>query len=101
MHKNGQNAELLQVVAYPRYQFAVSERDSNPKSLRYGLPKVYKVNIACSQDLKESSDSQYNTEIHWSRCFEVQTRTNGNSILDLICDDLTCLQQQISLHKCF
>jgi phage-related protein (TIGR01555 family) len=85
-----QNAQLLQVVSYPRYQFTVSERDSDPTSLRYGLPTIYKVNMARSQDLKESSNSQYNTEIHWSRCFEAQTRTNGNSILDLIWDDLTC-----------
>ena len=80
----------MQVVAYPRYQFTVSERDSDPTSLRYGLPTIYKVNMARSQDLKESSNTQYNTEIHWSRCFEAQTRTNGNSILDLIWDDLTC-----------
>lgn len=88
-NEKAQNAELLQVVAYPRYQFTVCERDTEPTSLRYGLPTVYKVNMARSQDLKEASNTQYNTEIHWSRCFEAQTRTNGNSILDLIWDDLT------------
>jgi hypothetical protein len=50
--------ELLQLVAYPRYQFTVSERDSDPTSLRYGLPTIYKVNMARSQDLKESANSQ-------------------------------------------
>src|SRR5674476_1511844 len=42
--QKAQNAELLQVVAYPRYQFTVSEQDTEPTSLRYGLPVIYKVN---------------------------------------------------------
>lgn len=85
-----EDADLLQVVAYPRTQFKVSNVDHDPTSLRFGLPLSYKISLAQSHDLKESSQTELYTEIHWTRCYEAQTRTNGNSTLDLIWDDLTC-----------
>ena len=44
-NEKAQGAELLQVVAYPRYQFTVSERDTKPTSLRYGLSEFYQEHL--------------------------------------------------------
>jgi hypothetical protein len=73
-------SELLQLVAYPRTQYAVVAVDEDVSSERYGEPLAYRVNTRAGVNLT----------VHWSRCFEAQTRTNGQSILTLVWDDLTC-----------
>ena len=78
-------AEPLMFVAYPRRQYQVTTYDTDPTSLRFGLPLTYTIN-AWNQDATMNT----NFTVHWTRCFEAQTRTNGQSILTLCWDDLTC-----------
>jgi hypothetical protein len=74
-----EGAELKQLVAYAKIAYNVASKDEDPTSLRYDLPVSYQVN-----------NGLQSFAVHWTRCFELQTRTNGLSILDLIWDDLTC-----------
>jgi hypothetical protein len=78
-NEKGVGADLEQLVAYPKISYSIFSKDDNPTSFRYGLPLTYQVNNG-TQSFK----------VHWTRCFELQTRTNGTSVLDLIWDDLTC-----------
>jgi len=73
-------AEPKQLVAYPPQQYKVLSYDTDPQSPRFGQPKTYMINAF----------GGVTYTLHWSRCNEVQTRTNGKSILELIWDDLTC-----------
>jgi hypothetical protein len=73
-------AEPKQLVAYPLHKYSILSYDTDPSSLRFGYPQFYTVNAFGGKTFT----------IHWSRCFECQTRTNGASILELIWDDLTC-----------
>ena len=73
-------AELLQLVVYPKTQYAIDQTDKDPTSLRFGLPVTYRINNL----------SGGNWIVHYTRCYEAQTHTNGESILTLIWDDLSC-----------
>ncbi len=77
--KKQASADLQQLVAYPKTAYSVWSKDEDKTSLRYGLPLIYQVNNG-SQTFR----------VHWTRCFELQTRTHGRSVLDLVWDDLTC-----------
>jgi hypothetical protein len=74
-----QGAEPLQFVAYPKTEYAIDQLEKNPVSLRFGLPVTYRINSLAG-----------NRTVHWTRCHELQTRTNAQSILALIWFDLTC-----------
>jgi hypothetical protein len=68
-------ANLAHLTVFPKISYAVFQKDENPESFRYGLPLVYQVN-----------NGTQSFRAHWTRCFEYV----GDSILDLIWDDLTC-----------
>ncbi|MCJ7559170.1 DUF1073 domain-containing protein [Candidatus Bathyarchaeota archaeon] len=80
MAERRRGAEPLQLVAYPSAQYNVAARDEDLSSPRYGQPLTYRINTQSGTSLI----------VHYSRCFEAQTRSNGQSILTLIWDDLTC-----------
>jgi len=73
-------AEPKQLIAYPPTQYKILSHNKNPQSPRFGQPETYNINAF----------GGVTYTLHWSRCNEIQTRTNGKSILELIWDDLTC-----------
>jgi hypothetical protein len=85
-------AQLLQVAVYPKYSYQVAEYDNDVNSLRFGLPARYRINVSTKQSTEQqgASPNNQNLLVHWTRCYECQTRTNGASVLDVIWDDLTC-----------
>jgi hypothetical protein len=80
-------SELKQLSVYPKVAsekkvnaFTVETKDENPNSARFGEPVVYKLD-------RGSGNYLY---VHYTRCFELQTRSNGASVLDPVWDDLSC-----------
>jgi len=80
MSERRRGAEPMQLAVYPLTQYGVASRDEDPASRRYSQPETYRINTQTGQSLI----------VHWTRCFEAQTRSNGESILTLVWDDLTC-----------
>lgn len=78
-NEKAETASLKQLVAYPKTKYSIAILDEDPTSFRYGLPLVYQLN-----------NGRATFRVHWTRCFELQTRTNGLGVLDLIWDDLSC-----------
>lgn len=70
-----EGAELKQLTVFSKPQYSVWSKDENAESLRYGQPELYQITNGTQQ-----------FRIHYTRCFEHV----GDSILDLIWDDLTC-----------
>jgi len=75
-----QGSQLLQLAAYPKTKVQVWIKDEDENSRRFGEALTYKV---------DRGDGKY-LYIHHSRCFKLQTRSTGLSVLDPIWDDLTC-----------
>lgn len=85
-------SELLQLAVYPSTlstgtvnpqkvkEFEVESKDEDPNSTRYGEPLVYKLHRGGGSYLY----------VHYTRCYELKTRTGGTSVLDPIWDDVTC-----------
>jgi len=73
-------SKLNQIEAYPKTSVEVWKKDEKPNSIRFGLPEIYKV---------DRGEGNY-LYIHHSRTFKVQTRSNGQSVLDPVWDDLCC-----------
>jgi len=75
-----EGSQLLQLSAYPKTHVEVWVKDENENSSRFGQPVVYKV---------DRGDGKF-LYVHYSRCYRLQTRSSGKSVLDPIWDDLTC-----------
>lgn len=79
-------SELLQLAVYPSTynayktkEWEVWQKDENENSSRYGEPVIYKLHRGGGSYLY----------VHFTRVYELQTRSNATSILDPIWDDLT------------
>jgi hypothetical protein len=75
-----QGSQLKQIEAYPKTKVIAWTTDEKPNSLRFGEPEIYMI---------YRGEGEY-LYIHYSRCFKVQTRINGSSVLNPVWDDLTC-----------
>ncbi len=75
-----EGSQLLQLSAYPKTRVQVWVKDENENSSRFGQPVVYKV---------DRGDGKF-LYVHYSRCYRLQTRSSGKSVLDPVWDDLTC-----------
>jgi len=75
-----EGSKLLQLTAYPKTNVEVWVKDEDENSERFGKPVIYKVDRGDGSLLY----------IHYTRCYKLQTRSNGKSVLDPIWDDLTC-----------
>lgn len=73
-------SQLLQLAAYPKPKIQVWTKDEDENSERFGEPVVYKI---------ERGDGKF-LYVHYTRCYRMQTRSNGKSVLDAVWDDLTC-----------
>lgn len=85
-------AELLQLAVYPSTlstgtvnpqkvkEFTVETKEEDKNSSRYGEPLIYKLQRSSNNFLF----------VHYTRVYELKTRTGGTSVLDPIWDDTTC-----------
>lgn len=69
------SASLKHLTVFPKTQYNVAEKDTDPESFRYGQPTQYQI-----------QNGSQNFRVHYTRVYEHV----GDSILDLIWDDLTC-----------
>jgi len=79
-------SELKQLSVYPSVQaekkikaFEVDIKDEKPNSPRFGEPVIYKLDRGAGEFLF----------IHYTRVYELKTRSNGASVLDVLWDDMT------------
>lgn len=91
--KNG--VELLQITPYPWTSVSVNELDTDPSSIRFGLPEYYLINKGSVSNGTTSSIGQpsQTIDVHWTRVIHDAPRLDehpyeGTSAMDQIFDDL-------------
>jgi len=88
--------KLLQITPYPWTEVMVSELDTNPSSLRFGLPMLYKVDTGSGGGdgtNPSGQESEKIIEVHWTRVILDAPRLDehtylGVAAIDVIFDDL-------------
>jgi phage-related protein (TIGR01555 family) len=83
MQPRKESASLKLLTVIPRINYSVVSYDKEPLSPRFGMPLIYQVT---NGNLKSDNNQSATYQLHWTRCFEHV----GDSVLDLIWDDLTC-----------
>ena len=85
-------SDLMQLAVYPATysagttspqkikEYEVQTKDEDANSIRYGEPIIYKLHRGGGSYLY----------VHYSRCYELNTRSTGASVLDPVYDDMTC-----------
>jgi len=76
-----EGANLKQLAVYPKTKVLKVENVEDPDDERYGEAEFYTIDRGHSNQPR----------VHWTRCFKLQTRPSGMSVLDPIWDPLTCL----------
>lgn len=75
-----EGSQLVQLATYPKTKVQVWLKDEDENSSRFGEPHLYRI---------DRGDGSF-LYVHYTRCYKLQTRSNGKSVLDPIWDDLTC-----------
>jgi phage-related protein (TIGR01555 family) len=78
-----ETATLKLLTVIPKIYYQATAYDKDPLSPRFGYPVTYQIT---NGNLKSDNNQSATYQLHWTRCFEHV----GDSVLDLIWDDLTC-----------
>lgn len=79
-----EGSKLVDLYAYSKTEITQRKLEKDPNSLRYGLPREYWINRGPGKRLV----------VHWSRVYELSTRSNMESVLDPVYDDLTTYRNE-------
>lgn len=80
--QKGSNLELVYLRSFSQKNVQISTWETDPTSIRFGHPKLYKITFASPQGANQDDDQiEVTKDVHWSRIIHITDNSGDNQIL--------------------